>query len=87
MDGDDIANVVLKVVPGLLDSDSLRVDWNWDQTRFPNGAEDARRVIQAMNVLQVCLCLVLSHTNTYVSCLQVSVESEHQIGGYDHASG
>lgn len=75
---DDIANVVLNMVPGLLDTDSLKFDWNWDRSRFPNEAEDARRVIKALNVLQVCLCTVLSHANS--SCLQLSVVQSTRSG-------
>lgn len=73
-----ISNVVLSTVPGLLDTDSLKFDWGWDRSRFTNEAEGARKVIYALNVLQVCLCTVLSYAN--FSCLQLPVVQSTRSG-------
>lgn len=78
MADDDIASVVLNTVPGLLDTDSLKVDWNWDRSRFTNEAEGARTVIKALDILQVCLCTVFSHAK--ISCLQLSVVQSSNSG-------
>lgn len=63
---EEMERILPAIVSGFLDNDSIRVDWKWNRFRFPDGAEAARRTIQAMNILQVQLCPVLSPTR--VSC-------------------
>lgn len=58
--------VQLDNVPALLDGDSIRVDPDWNLRRFPNRASEARRAIDAMNILQVFVCPIVPRTS--VSC-------------------
>lgn len=60
---EEMERIVPAGVSALLDNDSIRIDWRWNRFRFPDGAGAARRTIQAMNILQVYLCPVVSPTN------------------------
>lgn len=53
-------------VPALLDRESIRVDHDWNMNRFAHRASEARRAIDAMNILQVFVCPVVPRTN--MSC-------------------
>lgn len=63
--GDPMEKIVPRHVCAFRDDDSMIIDWVWNRFRFPDGAEAARRTIQAMNILQVHLCPVVSPTRLY----------------------